>query len=313
MRWGLRLLGPAILVGMLMTADLAHIGDNLARMDIRFFIAAVLGWFCIAAIKTWRWRHILAAQGISLRYRRALLWYLAGLFLGGVSPGRLGELVKVTLVRELGQPMGRALFSSVLDRLFDLLVLPVVAVAGMGLYGAVFSEELEWVVLALIFTAIGLVLAWRGRHLIALPVRTMIPEGMRQQAGLTVQEFMADFERLGVRDYLLHGGITALCWIGYMGTFDLLAMGMDLAIDPVYLGVAALTAALLGLLPITVSGLGTRDAVLAAFFLRVGLNVSDAIAMSSLILGVNLAIIALYFPAYQVAMGWLETQKTIPK
>lgn len=298
----LKLIGPAVLVALLMTTDLEAVGDMLATADPLLFAAGLLGWIVNVFIKTWRWQCILGSQGIEIPYRQAATWYLAGNFLGGVSPGRLGELIKVVFIRDMGHSMGRALFGSVLDRLFDLIVLPMVAVAGMALYGAVFSQEIGVVALAVGLAVFGLLVLWKGRRLLAIPVRVLMPADMRDKASLTVDDFMRDFQLLGWRDYALFGTVTAACWILYAASLYLLAMALNLAVDPIYCGVAVLVSALAGLIPVTISGVGTRDAVLSGFFTRVGLTIADAIALSTLILGLNVLIVLFYWPAYHLAI-----------
>ncbi|MDP6943018.1 MAG: lysylphosphatidylglycerol synthase transmembrane domain-containing protein, partial [Myxococcota bacterium] len=288
------------------TTDTQEIGAVLSTADPVRFAQATLCWLCISAIKAWRWQQLLAAQGIDVPYRRACHWYCAGLFLGGVSPGRLGELVKVGFIRDLGHPMGRALFSSVLDRLFDLMVLPVVAIVGMALYGTVFADEMFIGLLALgAIAVVGLVTWWAGdrvMRLVAVPVRALMPPAMREEASLTVEDFLRDFRALRLGDWVRHGVVTALCWVLYGAAAVLLARGIGLAVAPVWIGVAVLAAALAGLIPITVSGIGTRDAVLAGFFARVGIGTAPAIALSTLLLGLNLVVVALYWPAYHLAL-----------
>ncbi|MGB0590916.1 MAG: lysylphosphatidylglycerol synthase transmembrane domain-containing protein [Myxococcota bacterium] len=306
-RWLLKLLGPALLVALVLTTEVDAIVSALRRADPARFAQATGLWVVIAALKAWRWQQLLAAQSIPLPYGRALHWYVAGLFLGGVSPGRLGELIKVTFIRDLGHPMGRALFSSVLDRLFDLLVLPLVAVAGMALYGAIFSDELEIGLLALAAMAVGGLIAWRAnaliRRLLAIPVRLLMPKHMQAEASLTVDGFFEEFRTVSLGDWAKHGLLTAVCWLLYGAAAVLLAEGLGLTINPIWIGIAVLAAALAGLIPITVSGIGTRDAVLAGFFARVGAGTAPAIALSTLLLGLNLAVILLYWPAYHHALS----------
>jgi uncharacterized protein (TIRG00374 family) len=306
-RWLLKLLGPALLVALVLTTEVDAIADVLRKADPVRFAQATACWVAIAALKAWRWQQLLAAQAIPLPYTKALHWYVAGLFLGGVSPGRLGELVKVSFIRDLGHPMGRALFSSVLDRLFDLLVLPMVAVAGMGLYGTVFKDELEVGGLALAVVVVGALVAWRAsgliRAVLAIPVRLLMPKQMQAEANLTVDDFFLEFHTISMADWMKHGILTAVCWVIYGGAAVLLADGLGLAVNPVWIGVAVLAAALAGLVPITVSGIGTRDAVLAGFFARVGAGTAPAIALSTLLLGLNLAVILLYWPAYHRALS----------
>ena len=155
MRWLLKLLGPALLIVLVTNTDTDAIVSALKGVDPLRFLQAAGCWVAIAAIKAWRWQLLLAGQSIPLPYTKALQWYLAGLFLGGISPGRLGELIKVSFVRDLGHPMGRALFSSVLDRLFDLIVLPLVVLCA--------KDALQADVLVRRQKARDADRAWRGR------------------------------------------------------------------------------------------------------------------------------------------------------
>ena len=306
MRWLLKLLGPALLIVLVTNTDTDAIVSALKGVDPLRFLQATGCWVAIAAIKAWRWQLLLAGQSIPLPYTQALQWYLAGLFLGGISPGRLGELIKVSFVRDLGHPMGRALFSSVLDRLFDLIVLPLVVLAGMALYGAAFVSEMESVAIGLGLIALSALLLWRARRLLrralSLPIRVLMPKEMQHEAKMSVDDFFEEFKTLGLREWSLHGALTALCWIAYGGAAVLLTMGLGVEVSPLWTGVAVLCAALAGLIPITVSGIGTRDAVLVAFFSRVGASNSAAIALSTLLLGLNLVVIVLYWPAYQLSL-----------
>lgn len=307
MKWLLKLLGPALLLLLVTTTDLETVFGVLRQSDPVCFVQATACWIGIAAIKAWRWQLLLAGQSILVPYPKAAQWYLAGLFLGGISPGRLGELIKVGFVRDLGHPMGRALFSSVLDRLFDLLVLPLVALMGMALYGTMFAQELQTLATACGILVLGILVVWRAKGLVrrtlAIPVRMLMPPSMRHEASMSVDDFFHDFSALGFGAWCFYGGLTALCWVIYGAAAVLLAMGIGLDIDPVWIGIAVLSAALAGLIPITVSGIGTRDAVLAAFFTRVGASTAAAIALSTLMLGLNLAVILLYWPAYHRALN----------
>ena len=111
--------------------------------------------------------------------------------------------------------MGRALFSAVLDRLFDLVILPLVAVGGMALYGAMFTDELTIALGAMGAMVAGGVVAWVARDrlmtILAIPVGILMPAQVREEASVTVDDFLADFRSLGLRDWARHGLVTALC------------------------------------------------------------------------------------------------------
>ena len=63
-RWLLKLLGPLLLVGLVMSTDLEQITEVLYQSDPLCFLEALACWLLIAALKGWRWQQILAGQAI---------------------------------------------------------------------------------------------------------------------------------------------------------------------------------------------------------------------------------------------------------
>jgi uncharacterized membrane protein YbhN (UPF0104 family) len=62
----------------------------------------------------------------------------------------------------------------------------------------------------------------------------------------------------------------------------LLALALDLPLGMVYLAVCLSVAGVAALLPISFSGLGTRDAILILLFAPLGLAAEEAVAFSTL-------------------------------
>jgi uncharacterized protein (TIRG00374 family) len=76
--------------------------------------------------------------------------------------------------------------------------------------------------------------------------------------------------------------LTLFAYAFFFGQAYLLALALELDVGLVYLAVALSIAGVITLLPISFSGLGTRDAVLIALFAPLGLAAEQAVAYSTL-------------------------------
>ena len=306
--WVMKLIGPTLLVALLATTDLNALMKSLSRVDIMWWAVALSTWLVIACLKGLRWRLMCLDQGIILGAGRACRWYLAGLFLGGVSPGRVGELIKVTYLRRLGHATGKALFSTVMDRVWDILIMPAMALMAVLSMGVGVSGLAQVSALMIGPILAAMLLLGRGRRLLLLPLRRLVPQTYRKQATVTLDDFLGEFETITLAQSVWAGGITVLSWLMYVAAAQALCIGLGLDVALETTAAAVLGAALVGLLPITISGVGTRDAVFVFFFQSVGLAVHDAIALATLMLGLNLAVLLLYWPFYHLASRPLRTE-----
>ncbi|NIV40223.1 MAG: UPF0104 family protein, partial [Anaerolineae bacterium] len=74
---------------------------------------------------------LLQMQGIAYAYNDSFLVFMAGVFLGLVTPGRLGEMSKALyLKQDVDVPLSEGLASVLVDRLFDLYAILILGAAG---------------------------------------------------------------------------------------------------------------------------------------------------------------------------------------
>ena len=91
-------------------------------MRVGVFIAALLFIPLMIAVKAMRWRLLLQAQGVEYPLGKCIEVYSIGIFWGIVTPGRLGDFVKVLYLKRHGLNVLHGLFSVVGDRLFDFVL-----------------------------------------------------------------------------------------------------------------------------------------------------------------------------------------------
>lgn len=159
---GRRLLVPAalalvVLVGLALYGDARQVAARLRGFDLSLLPPVLALSLLNYALRFARWHAYLRRLDLSLTLGRSLLVFLVG-FVLTITPGKLGELGKAWLVRELGGgPARRAVAAVLAERLTDLLA--VFALACLGSLAFPGMAAVAWAGLALTVLATGL-LAW---------------------------------------------------------------------------------------------------------------------------------------------------------
>jgi uncharacterized protein (TIRG00374 family) len=231
-------------------------------------------------------------MGLSLDFPTAAALYTVGLFYGATTPGQAGDLLKAVYVRDRGQPLAPAMLSVVLDRLFDLLVMAALATLGIFALGQLLpSRELQGAVVLLM----GLGLATLTVFLVARRPREWALTVALPRVAPRLQGTLGRWNDQ-LRTLTLRPGLVVELGLLSLGsaffTFVrlwLLFLALGLSLVPLYVVVgASALIAVLQVLPISIAGVGVRDAVLIAVLLPYGYSAEQALTLSALFLLINL-------------------------
>ncbi len=272
----------------------------LWRLDTRQ-IAAILGgaeWTLVAAafalnlpqvlLKGMRWRWLLKAQGIRYGVMPASLAYFGSIFIGLFTPGRLGEFIKAVHVsRDCNVPAKRAFSSVLADRLFDLYALAIVGGLALVALGSirplVLLGSLGGLALALILPLVlllnGRAFVWMqswGMRLGKLGRALFTPEGW-------VAELRNGLLQLGWTSLGQALALTVLAYAVLYTQAFLLALALDIDIGVLQVSFAMALGSLVTLIPVSISGLGTREAAVVAYLGADGVGLEAAMSFSLLV------------------------------
>jgi len=301
-RLAMRLLGPLLIVWVLWRfADRALLVNTLAEAAPWPLVGgALLGAVSVHA-KLWRWRDLFRSADVSLSLGSAYRAYLPSLYLGLVTPGRVGDALRIQyLKRDHAVGYAESLAVSVVDRLCDVYVLLAFVALGVVHLASAVSAPLAhvaWIAVAVVAIAPAFLFV-RG---VAEPAAQWIYgrfSDAEHHAGLGV--FFAALRRQVGMGLVAPVMVTVLAFLTNYVQAWLVAKA--LGIDLTFIDVAALLAisSLLSLLPISISGVGVRESFFALIFPALGLAGTLGIALG---LGV-FAII--YVPALLVGFfAWL--------
>lgn len=315
LKLAIRLIGPALLIVVLYRLQGA--GPVLAqfdRHDILPLAAAMLLNAVNYYFKVLRWDVLLAARGYTYSRLRAWTSFLSSGYVGLMTPGRVGDLLRTQYLRhDLGVPYADGLALLTIDRLCDLYVLLAFAGVGIAFFGAALTGDLARVLwLGVAATALG-------------PLLLLLPGLLRRVAAVIYRRLpgnpdIADFDRFlaGLRQQRPRDIVWAVFWtvlafaINYgQGYMLAVAMGIDLAVFDVVCLLAV--SSLLGLLPISISGLGVRELFFSLAFPLLGYSAEQGVIYGlGVFFVIYVAAVIMGFVSWQVAPPPVGAPKPAP-
>jgi uncharacterized protein (TIRG00374 family) len=299
----IRLLGPALLLLVLVRIkDRGAVLHALAQAAWAPMLAATLLNLVNVHLKVVRWQQILEARNIRYPLRRAWPAFMSSVYLGMLTPGRVGDVLRIQYLRhDLDVPYAEGLASIVVDRLCDLYVLALFVAVGVVHYSPVIVGQLAWITWSgvaaivigpLVFLVPGVAERTLGR------VYARLAKGKADDFGVFLAAVRANMGRPLLRTLPM----TALAFgVNYVQGYVIAhAMGLDMSFfDAVCL---LAIASLLGLLPISVSGVGVRELFFSLVFPLLGFTPAAGVTFGLLVFFVIYLInIGIGFVSFQLA------------
>ncbi|MBF8267746.1 MAG: hypothetical protein HW388_1254 [Dehalococcoidia bacterium] len=298
---GLSFVGVGLLIGIILGTGPARIAEALKSTD-PIYLPLALGMVPpYLVMQTLKWDYLLRKQGFTLPFGYLVRVYLVGMFYGFFTVGRVGSLMQILYLRQrTGRPYAECSGSVLLEKLADFLALALLA--GLGL--VIFSGEMPvsrayvLVVVLGLFTS-GAILLFRPSWLKGVArylLGRVVPSRYRDPISSATSSFLRALP--GGKSMILPILLSLCAWVTvYSGSF-LLGLSMDLGVP--WLGYVTLLpiAALIGLIPVTVGGWGTREAALIGLFSIYGVSAGEVVALSLLgfaLLGLPVAVLGAFF------------------
>ncbi|MCI0416527.1 flippase-like domain-containing protein, partial [bacterium] len=282
----LRIAGLILLGLLLWKLDSSAVFSVMRRTAPAFLVLAILLNLPQIFLKALRWRFLMFAQGIRYSTLNASLSYFGSIFVGLLTPGRLGEFVKTIHVsRDCDIPAARAFPSVLVDRLFDLYALLLFGGAAL-LSGAqqksnalLFAES----ALLLIVPMIAILHGATFERIQSWAIRAGKLGKKLFDEGSWLQELRLFLLTLRWNHILVALLLTSFAYVIFFGQCYLLALGLGMEIEFLKICFAVSLGSLVTLIPISISGLGTREAVMIAYLGTAGISPELSLGYSLLV------------------------------
>ncbi len=284
----LPLIGIAIMAYLILRIGPAEIIQTFNRVNAVYLVPAVLLFMISMGIQNLKWEYLIKKQGIDLGYWSLFRIYFIGTFYGIITPGRIGNFIRIGYIKKrTSKSTGECAVSIVLDKVLEFAALSVLAPIGMIIMANYISFEI-FIALAMLFIAffsVAFLMLRKGSSMGILKIfwRIFVPGNMKTRAKNAFNSFHDNI--LDWRDMIIPFLLTFTGWVILYSSTYMVALSLGISI-PYYIFVTILPiATLIGLLPVTVGGWGTREATLILLFSIFGVG-SDATVVMCIIAAV---------------------------
>jgi glycosyltransferase 2 family protein len=297
----LSLVGIILFVIILSQINLGALFDILWHTSILFLALALLVNCLAIVLKSLKWKIIVNSVKPGFSLTQSIKAFFVGFSFSTITPAKLGDFVRVLYISDDQCGLGKSISTVVIDRLIDIILL--FSIAFIGIYGfsvfyhiRILSISTIALIIAGILAGLYVVLHRPLLSVLLRPFFTIfVPQHLKSKVSLYYDDFFNGlFTFYHDRQRFFSSiGTGIIAWIppfvyGYL-------LALSIGIDPgiLFFVLVIPVLSLLDLLPISISGIGTRDVALIFLFGLKGISPEQAVAFSLLYLFMSYWLIAL--------------------
>ena len=290
------IVSSALMIFLIKRISVAELLTLVKAIDVSIFAAGIGVFFLSNILGSYQWHQLLDASGIKLSFTQTFRFYFVGLFFNNFLPANIGgDAVKVYDVTRIGTSVYQVIAVTLLDRLLGIFSLCLLAVAatlylvradGAGPYGVYLV-----IFVACMIPALGFYLFKPLGNLLRRLARSIRPLSLDVRLS-SVLDYLGEFKgRKPLVARLI--GMSLLIQTLRVMTHVLIGVSLGVMLDSTVLCQFFVFVPLLSLAmipPITINGLGIREALGIVLFASAGLGETDAFAMEFLTYGVSVLV-----------------------
>lgn len=273
-----------LLALLLSRADLAALADRFRRMDVRWAVAALGIYVLVIWVSVWRWRVLLRVQATNVGSWTLAESFLVANFFSNFLPSNIGgDVVRVADTAPYTGSKTLATTVVLVDRLLGLVALFLVAAVGAGfavrrgldLPGARWLWVPPAVAIAVLIPALR---APRAFARLSAPLERVGGAWARER----FRRLIDALERFGRDPWPLVWTTAGAFAVQSLIVAFYLCTAWSLAIPLPILTAAFVVPVSLAaqMVPLSINGLGVREAVFAFLFTRLDLGLNPALSLS---------------------------------
>ena len=285
MKKKLVLVGLIIFLIILSQVNLSVLINVLLNINLFFLLIVFVLSVLSLVIRSIKWKFLIEKASMKLNFFDLLKFYFIGLFLGILTPGRIGEFSKSIYVNKKIKSLPVAIATVIMDRLIDIIVLVMTGLFSFIAFAfifrqLIFSTELISIIAIIFFIGIIFFFKLNYLHFLLKPMfNFMIPEKYKERVKSHYLEFFISIKKMKKTSLLIFSlAISISSWFVSISASYVLSLSLGLNIPFEFFFLVHPIITLLDILPISVSGIGTRELVLIFLFSFYSVPAETAIA-----------------------------------
>jgi hypothetical protein len=274
--------GLTIFIYLILSIGLEKVISTFLLLSPSYIILVAILTIPRIIIRNIAWQVILKQQKMYISFSSSFKIFLIGYFYATVTPGYLGQLMRIPYLKgETKEPFGKLFVNTFIETTLHTLSL-----YGMMLIGALLiirNEPLFFYATSVFIIAL-LIIYWffakesRGKKFFSIFVKYLIPKKYRISAKWVVNSFYKDFPKIRALIYPFILGI--ITWIIMFSQIYIIAMSLGINVPYLYFLVLYPIANVVSFIPITSAGFGTREAAVIFLLGLLGVSPEKALVLS---------------------------------
>lgn len=258
--------------------------QTLRNVNINYLYLFFIGLISLVLVKIYKWSIILRIWNPNIKIRELIIPWHIGFFFGLVTPGKIGDLFKINYVN--GKKI-ETLKSIIIDRVMDLLALLFIAIFSAWYLNRIYNLKIPQIVFLIIMVVcfIGVYILFnknKMRKIFRKVFVLIVPDKYKEKVREVFLEFYKEDNLFKDKKIIIAFCYTFVYWFLCFMTSYYIARALDINIGIIPILIIMPIVTIVEMLPISISGIGTRDVVLIFFFHLYNLSDYKAISFSLL-------------------------------
>jgi len=216
-------------------------------------------------LKSARWRILLVSQGINYSLIKVFRISIVANFWGTITPGRIGEIIKLDYLLKENHQLSKSIVSILVDRIFDIATLLLFCCIGIVYFLNIFFNELKGIIYLIlsIILIISIILLLRSgiSNLLRKLLKRIFSESKYQLIENQWNEFTFELSKIKLSTIWRMTIFSAATYFFFFLMTYIVALGFNVSVPFIYLSLCISISSIISLLPVTVGGIGTREAI----------------------------------------------------
>jgi len=277
-------IGILIFIYILLKLDISQIIKEISNAKLIFLLIALFFVFLYFITETLKWFIIARIQKINIPFIQAFKINLMGTLYSFITPSKIGGSIRAEYLRKYNnQKIGKGLSNYVLDKVLDLCSLVFLAIIFSFVFKKLIPINFFYISILTLIILAGCLIYFRDEKrskkiLKIIIYKKLIPKKIKSKAKESFYYFYKDMPKK--RYFILFFFINLINWFVLYTISFFIAISLEIYLPFFYFLAILPIATLAGQIPITISGLGTREAVLISLFGLFGISATKVFSMS---------------------------------
>jgi len=285
----LSFIGIAIFIYILIKINIIRIFNVILKTNLSLLLLSICLLPLFLFFQTFKWFVIARKQKIEVPFKEAFKINLIGNFYGFITPSKIGNIIRADYLKRYGS-LGKGITNFILDKFLDVSSVFFLAI----FFSFIFRKELSFIPLNF-FIFLFIILVCGGflflnkkvmKFSLGIFYRKLVPKNLKEKAKLSFNSF---YDNLPKKRYFpIFFIFNLITWIfTYYITF-IIGRSLGINLSFIYFLAILPIGTLVALIPITINGLGTREATLITLFSLFGIAPEKTFSLSMLAIIINI-------------------------